>query len=91
MNWSQLSAHHVGHLDDLAVFGTDSHAPIVAAELCFCPLLHIDRFKMRNNTLPGLFDLSTVCVHNKQLHFKADRGPFVLIRFSEQNEHRINV
>ena len=65
-------------------------APAVAAELRFCPLLHIDLFETRNNILPGLFDLSTVCVHNKQLHFKADRGPFVLTRFSEQNEYRIN-
>ena len=37
---------------------------IVAAELRFCPLLHIDMLKTRNNTLPGLFDLSTVCVHD---------------------------
>ena len=60
----------------------------VAAQLRFCPLLHIDWFKTRNNTLSDLFDLSTVCVHNKQLHFKADRGPFVVMRFSEQNEQR---
>ena len=43
---------------------SETQAATVAAELRFCPLLHIDRLKTRNNTLPDLFDLSTVCVHN---------------------------
>jgi len=44
----------------------------VAAKLHFCSLLHIDWFKTHKNIMPSLFDLPTVCVHTKQLHFKAN-------------------
>jgi len=64
---------------------------VVAAELRFCALLHIDSLKCAITHCPVYSIFLTVCVHNKQLHFKADRDLFVLMRFSEQHEHRINV
>jgi len=45
---------------------------VVAAELRFCPLLHIDSLKRAITHCLVYSIFLTVCVHNKQLHFKAD-------------------
>jgi len=53
--------------------------------------MHIDSSKRAITHCLVYSIFLTACVHNKQLHFKVDRDPFVLMRFAEQNEHRIDV